>query len=156
MKRIAIPVLMLAPTFLGCMQGCGATASQSTFAPVVPETSNTMSLNPSDAHAVGESINGLASPLFVRLAAQSPGNFVFSPSSIHGAFAMTAIGARGETETELHAALAIPSGAGDRLRHEGALQQRWNAPVEGRRMRVVNRLFGEATTHFEALSRDPA
>jgi serpin B len=151
MKRIVIPVLALAPTILGCMHGCGATASQGAFAPVVPTTqANTVMLDPSESQAVGESINGLAAPLFARLASASPGNFVFSPSSIHGAFAMTAIGARGATESELQTALAIPSGASDRLRHEGALQQRWNAPVEGRRMRVVNRLFGEATTHFEA------
>jgi len=151
MKRIVIPALALAPTLFGCMEGCGATSSQGSFAPIASETPTTsMVLDPAQLQGVGESVNGLAALLFARLAARSPGNFVFSPSSIHGAFAMTAIGARGVTESELHTALAIPAGAGDRLRNEGALQQRWNTPVEGRRMRVVNRLFGEATTNFEA------
>ena len=98
--------------------------------------------------SAGESINAMAAAMYARLAT-SPSNLVFSPASIHGAFAMATLGARGETAAELQRALAVPAGDEARLRADGALQQRWNAPRQGRTFRVVNRLFGEQTMHFE-------
>ena len=60
-----------------------------------PTAAQTLPSNPEDAFAV---------KLFDALR-EAPGNIVFSPSSVHTALAMAALGARGETAKQLFSAL---------------------------------------------------
>ena len=174
MKNSSIHLAVLAAGTM--IIGCGTSAENTPHAPVetpalpVPSSATSPASNPlavtvpsavnevadppstalsaTRAAAVGQSVNGLASAIYGRMSGGSS-NLVFSPASIHGAFAMTTLGAAGETASELQHALFVPAGDDARLRDEGALQQTWNAPRPGRTFRVVNRLFGERTMHFE-------
>ena len=148
MKTSRLSLILLGTTSL--LGACGASTESSPSRPAQgdPPTAPAPVLAEARARNVGESVNQMAAAMYGRLST-SPGNLVFSPASIHGAFAMATLGARAETATELQQALSVPPGDEARLRDEGALQRRWNAPTAGRTFRVVNRLFGEATMHFE-------
>lgn len=94
--------------------------------------------------------NVFAMDLYDQLAA-APGNFAYSPASISIALAMTWAGARGQTAEQMANVLHfdLPQ---DTL-HAANSQQlaRYNDELaQAVTLRVVNRLFGEQTTKFEA------
>lgn len=99
-----------------------------------------------EARDVGRAVNGLAADLFARLAAQ-PGNVAFSPASIEAALAMTAAGARGETQAEMLRVLHTEDPGLDAI---GQALRGWDDPArEAYTLRVANRLFGEDAYTFE-------
>jgi serpin B len=119
---------------------------------------------------MGDGDAAFAAALHGALRAQ-PGNLFYSPASVRIAMAMAAAGARGETATELHRALALPAGdaahaaLGKQLAAWAALatppvpstaatspeMQKWQeAELEKKRvvLRVVNRLWAQAGHKF--------
>ncbi len=90
--------------------------------------------------------NALAIDLYQQN--RSPNNTVFSPASISVAFAMTYAGARGDTAKQMRETLHFPEG---NTIHGAAASviANWNAP-SGHVLNVVNRLFGQVGTPFQA------
>lgn len=64
---------------------------------------------PEETREIVEAANTFAWRLHAQLANEEAGNVIVSPSSIHAALTMAYTGAKGETATQLHAALALPS-----------------------------------------------
>ncbi len=62
---------------------------------------------PDVARAFTEALAAFGAGLYAKLAARTPGNFVFSPYSIGTALAMSRSGARGATEAELATVLGL-------------------------------------------------
>jgi serpin B len=103
-------------------------------------------LTDEQARAVGRSVNGLAADLFARLAS-APGNVAFSPASIEAALAMTAAGARGDTQAEMLRVLHADDPGLDAI---GQALRGWDDPArEAYTLRVANRLFAEDAYTFE-------
>jgi serpin B len=103
-------------------------------------------LTDEQARTVGRAVNGLAAELFARLAA-TPGNVAFSPASIEAALAMTAAGARGDTQAEMLRVLHTDDRGLDAI---GQALRAWDDPArETYTLRVANRLFAEDTYTFE-------
>jgi serpin B len=77
----------------------------------------------------------------------APGNFLVSPGSLWLALAMTASGAKGETQAELAKLLRLPVSA-ELIKQQ---LERWIARDEelGLTLNVVNRLFGDLRMKFE-------
>jgi serpin B len=92
-------------------------------------------------------INGFAVDLYQRLAG-TPGDLLVSPASITVAFAMTYLGARGETAEE-HARVFRYAGRDTPERLAEALA-RWTAPRRTGEVALANRLFGERTLAMHA------
>jgi serpin B len=76
-------------------------------------------------------------------------NTIVSPASVSVALAMTHAGAKGQTATELEAALHYGRPAAEVQQAVATLLQAWNAEHESTELAVANRLFGEATLPFE-------
>jgi serpin B len=100
-----------------------------------------------DVQKLATSSNAFGFDLYARLRSAS-GNLAISPASISAALAMTQAGARGETETEMRHVLhtvAIKNATG----LWGNLSQSLQSPARPMKLRIANRLFGEATEKFE-------
>ena len=109
---------------------------------------------------VALSDNQFAVDLYVRLDEQQPGkNLFFSPTSITMALAMTAAGARGQTQTEMAKTLHLEEAMAQAHVYYHKLLQQWNADGEKRpyQLHVANRLWGLASypirSEFLALTR---
>ncbi len=104
---------------------------------------------PAQLGAFASATNAFAIDLYAK-AREREGNLAFSPASIELALGMTWAGARGPTADEMRRVLHI-EGEADAL-HESAsrILASWNdASRDTYELRVVNRLFGEATYTFE-------
>lgn len=92
--------------------------------------------------------NRFAVDLYRRL--RRPGeNLFFSPSSIHGALAMTATGARGATLGQLVEVLALPDDPSARLA-VGDLGRFFSATDRPSTLAIANALWGQAGLAWEA------
>ena len=102
--------------------------------------------NPDQA-ALVQSDNAFATDLYGQLR-QAGGNLFFSPASISTAFAMAYAGARGQTATEMAAALhfTLPP---DRLHPAmGALLANFNAANQNYELRLADALWAENNEKF--------
>ena len=100
--------------------------------------------------AVAAANNGLAFDLFRQLGAEDADeNLLISPISISTALTMTYAGARGETAAQMADVLHL-SGLADNAIHAGygGLIGDLNAPREGYKLSVANRLFGQTGFPF--------
>jgi len=117
--------------------------------PVTPAASDIPPARPlseDEARTVRHAVNGLAAELFTRLASR-PGNVAFSPASIEAALAMTAAGARGETQAEMLRVLHADDPTLDAI---GQALRGWDDPArQTYTLRIANRLFGEDAYTFE-------
>ncbi len=90
--------------------------------------------------------NQFAVDLFAQLDREQRGkNLFFSPPSISLALAMTAAGARGQTEAEMAGVLHLGKDLTQAHAYYRQLLERWNAVGEKRayQLRVANRLWGQ-------------
>ena len=94
-SRMLLPILALAPVFVGCTTARGKEPE-----PAEP------------AETIAESGNAFAVDMYKRLAG-TEGNLFFSPTSIQTALAMTYAGARGDTAAQMETALHLPEDADD-------------------------------------------
>jgi len=97
---------------------------------------------PADAHALADASNAFGFELWHRIA--RPANQAFSPASISIAFAMTALGAKGETAAQIAKVFHF----GDKLDSWGQLEQAL-ASKPGVALHIANRLFGAKAFHIE-------
>jgi serpin B len=152
------------PTFLlRCL------ADKARIAPLALLTALTGCTNsddsPASAHREDRAISSLTPELAPVLAANDQlswslyrqlavpeRNLFFSPFSLSAALAMTSLGARGDTEKELHAALGIPSDSNAYHQAFGALLADLSGPHPGRgyQLHLANRLFGQQGSLFAA------
>jgi len=93
---------------------------------------------PGKAGSISEGNNNFALELYTRLAVK-PGNVFFSPSSIHTALAMTSVGARGTTESQMNSVLHIAPSSHDAYKR---LLERLK-PGDGYQLNVANALWGQ-------------
>jgi len=93
--------------------------------------------------------NAFAFDLWPRLA-KAPGNGAFSPASISIAFAMTGLGARGETSTQLRKVMHFQGSEDVVASGWGNLGRVMTTPPRYLKLRIANRLFGEKTYAFDA------
>ena len=90
--------------------------------------------------------NQFAMDLYAQLDQEQPGkNLFFSPTSISLALAMTAAGARGQTEAEMAKTLHLGEDLTQTHAYYHKLLEQWNAVGEKRayQLRVANRLWGQ-------------
>ena len=100
--------------------------------------------------AVAAANNGLAFDLFRQLGTEDANeNLLISPISISTALTMTYAGARGDTASQMADVLHL-NGLADDAIHAGygGLIGDLNAPREGYKLSVANRLFGQAGFAF--------
>ncbi len=116
--------------------------------PIEPSTEPSTNLTaPGDPTPLAEASNTLAFDLYKTQRAEE-GNLAFSPASISLAFAMTYAGANGATATQMKKVLHFP--ADDALQSSAAgLIASWNSEGTDYELKVVNRLFGQASYNFE-------
>ncbi|MBI2389635.1 MAG: serpin family protein [Deltaproteobacteria bacterium] len=94
--------------------------------------------------------NAFAADLYA-VVGKSPGNVVFSPTSIATALAMTWTGARGKTAMQMEKTLHLPPSPFDVHGGYGALLSRLESSGAGDpELHVANRLFGQKGLAFEA------
>jgi serpin B len=104
----------------------------------------------SDENAVTQANNQFGFDLYRQLDQEKSGdNLFFSPTSISLALAMTAAGAKGQTESEMASVLHLTDLSQAHAAYH-ALLERWNARGEKRsyELRVANRLWGDKRTDF--------
>jgi serpin B len=93
--------------------------------------------------------NAFAFDLYDQLATE-PGNLAYSPTSISLAMAMTWGGARGETADQIRDVLHLGADAAALHAGNAARLSAWNDPARtAYELRVVNRLFGEASATWQ-------
>lgn len=100
----------------------------------------------SDNSAVVLADQHFALDLYAQLDREQPGkNLFFSPSSVSLALAMTAAGARGETETEMTKVLHFDGGPAKAHAYYRQLLEQWNKSGQQRpyELRVANRLWAQ-------------
>jgi serpin B len=102
---------------------------------------------PSDAELakLTKANNTFAFALWSKLSSQK-GDLAFSPFSAETALAMTWLGAKGETASQMKTVLAFDGTATDAAEIEGRYVQSLGGPVT---INVANRLFGERSFTFE-------
>jgi serpin B len=103
-----------------------------------------------DVAALAAGGNEFALDMYGRLAGE--GNLFFSPYSISTALAMTAAGARGETESEMAATLRFPEAPREHIAASfGRLQESLTATPEtrGYELNVANSLWGQQDYPFK-------
>ena len=101
---------------------------------------------PSENNAVVRAGNQFALDLYAQLDREQPGkNLFFSPTSISLALAMTAAGARGQTQAEMAKVLHLDGDLAQAHAHYHKLLEQWNAVGQKRayQLRVANRLWGQ-------------
>ena len=79
----------------------------------------------------------------------TPGNLAMSPTSLSVALAMTWVGAKGDTWTEMRKVLHFESSPADVMRDATLSTQLLENPSRGLKISFANRLFGEKTYTFE-------
>jgi serpin B len=102
--------------------------------------------NPSAKNPVVGADNQFAMDLYRQLDQEQPGkNLFFSPTSISVALAMTAAGARGQTEAEMAKVLRLDENLPQGHAYYQKLLEQWNAADKKRpyQLRVANRLWGQ-------------
>ncbi|MCE5269231.1 MAG: serpin family protein [Planctomycetaceae bacterium] len=90
--------------------------------------------------------NQFSIDLYRRLAGEQPGkNLFYSPTSLSMALAMTAAGARGETQAEMAKTLHLDADVAQVHGYYQKLLAQWNATDKKRpyELRVANRLWGQ-------------
>ena len=102
---------------------------------------------PGDPAPLAQASNALAFDLY-KTQRTKKGNLAFSPASISVAFAMTYAGANGATAAQMKKVLHFPE---DNVLQSSAagLIASWNSEDTDYELKVVNRLFGEASYSFE-------
>jgi serpin B len=126
MRRFLIPALALAVA-----GGCGLAAGE-------------------DAQAVAEGNTAFALDLYGKLRAKE-GNLVYSPYSASAALAMTAAGARGETEQEMVKVLHLPADRAQAQQGFGQLSKALAAAAgPGCRLEIANSLWGQKGVAWQA------
>jgi serpin B len=104
-----------------------------------------------DVKAVGQAANQFAFDIYQKLASD-PGNIIFSPYSIDTALGMLDVGARGDTHTELAAAMhqpqldpaAFQAAMGQLIQQFQASKAAGSAaPVKGYELHVADALWGQ-------------
>jgi serpin B len=103
-------------------------------------------IKPSDDAAIVRGDNQFAVDLYAQLGREQPGkNLFFSPTSISVALAMTAAGARGQTQSEMATVLHLDADLAQAHAHYQQLLAQWNATGQKRayQLRVANRLWGQ-------------
>jgi serpin B len=103
---------------------------------------------PPPAASFVDATNSFALDLWAKLR-ERPGNLAVSPASIWVALAMASEGARGETATEMTAAMRMPADADATRADAGRRLAAWNATRGTLTLRVANRLFAEKRFRFE-------
>jgi len=99
------------------------------------------------AAAVGKSSVALALDMFLALDKENGGrNIFFSPLSVSSALAMVYLGAKGSTATQMHKTLSFPSG--EVHASFQALNADINSPSSAYKLKLANRLYGEASANF--------
>lgn len=125
-------------------------------------------VNPPGVPAMDESVKAIvdgntrfALELYAKLRSRSEGNLFYSPASLSTALAMAYAGARGETATQMDAALHFGTPPEGESIHDAfaALQSAWNPGGKaGYRLSVANRLWGQQGFDFRpaflAVTRD--
>ena len=113
-----------------------------------------------DDTAVIRGDNQFAVDLYAQLDHEQAGkNLFFSPTSISMALAMTAAGARGETQAEMTSVLHLGADLAQAHAHYHQLLAQWNTadPKRPYQLRVANRLWGQkghpSRPEFLALTR---
>jgi serpin B len=104
-----------------------------------------------DDAAVAQANNQFGFDLYGQLDKASSGdNLFFSPSSISLALAMTAAGAKGQTESEMAGVLHLTDRLPQAHAAYHAMLERWNARGEkrGYELRIANRLWGQKGHDF--------
>lgn len=97
--------------------------------------------------------NGVATGLYSLMGTASDQNTFFSPASIAAAIAMTAAGARGETERQMYSVLGFNAVADRQRMHEtfAELMKQANGAGEtdrGYQLSIANRLWGQSGFQF--------
>ena len=103
-------------------------------------------IEPPDNTAIIQGDNQFAVDLYAQLDREQSGkNLFFSPTSISVALAMTAAGARGQTETEMAQVLHFDKQLAEAHAYYHKLLAQWNAadPKRPYQLRVANRLWGQ-------------
>lgn len=137
------PIALLT-ALAGCAGGDDASPSNSREARVIH--------TPTPELALVVAANEQLAWAFYRQLALPEQNLFFSPFSLGAALGMTSLGARGETESELGAALGIPEGSEAYHPAFGAVIADLFGPHRGRgyQLHLANRLFGQQGTRFAA------
>jgi serpin B len=94
-----------------------------------------------DMQAASDANNRFAFDLYAKLAEQEKSNLFFSPYSVHAALAMTATGARGETEAEMRHVLHAPDD--NTLYSVGDLRRYYDHPRRDIQLSVANAIWGQ-------------
>jgi serpin B len=106
---------------------------------------------PSATSVLARAGNQFAVDLYGQLSQAQPGkNLFFSPPSLSIALAMTAAGARGQTESEMAATLHLTEGWPQVHAEYQKILKRWNGEDQSRsyQLRVANRLWGQKGVPF--------
>jgi len=89
--------------------------------------------------------------LFKEQAATNTGNIFMSPMSISIAMAMTYLGARGETKSQMKTGMSFGKVKDDDLNQAFSdFRTALNKPNDAYKLLTANKLFGEKTYHFQA------
>lgn len=154
MKRTFLMMVVLA-TALSTMGGVGETQTKKKKTKPVsggtakpgtsPAKEMPVTADPKDA-AAGN--NRFAVSLFHKLGSTNGGNLFFSPYSIESALAMTSLGARGTTLSEMNSALQFSGGIPHRAvaAQNALLNQKGERPY---RLAVANALWGQQGLSFQ-------
>ncbi len=100
---------------------------------------------PADARALSDGSNALGFELWHRIA--KPVNQAFSPASISIAFAMTALGAKGETAAQIAKVFHLSDADGPAS--WGQFARALQDPKRSVTLRIANRLFASKAFHVE-------
>jgi serpin B len=112
----------------------------------MPQRSVAQAPTAADKSPIVAAGNQFGLDLHTQLDREQPGkNLFFSPTSISVALAMTAAGARGQTETEMAQVLHFDNQLAEAHAYYHKLLQQWNAadPKRPYQLRVANRLWGQ-------------
>ena len=102
----------------------------------------------SETKPLATASNAFAFDLWARTS-KTPGNAAFSPASISIALAMTWLGAKGDTATQIKKTMHFQGTEEATAASWGKLARVMSTPPRFLKLRIANRLFGEKTFAFE-------